>query len=104
MNTFGKKPSLGAPDKRIVTSHNLPVYLPVKGQTTAKKTVGIIETSSEKINLSTCCKGKIIGFKGQCEPEDLIPISSKASLPFQSLSAVFLGMRYPSLEAHLPSE
>ena len=51
MNAFGKKPSLGAPDKRIVTSHNLPVNLPVKGQSTAKKTVGTIETSSEKINL-----------------------------------------------------
>ena len=51
LNAFSKKPSLGAPDKRIVTSHNLPVNLPVKGQATAKKTVGTIETSSEKINL-----------------------------------------------------
>ena len=51
MNAFGKKPSLGAPDKRIVTSHNLPVNLPLKGQATAKKTVGTIETSSKKINL-----------------------------------------------------
>ena len=51
MNTVGKNPSLGAPDKRIVTLHNLPVNLPLKGQATAKKTVGTIETPSEKINL-----------------------------------------------------
>lgn len=99
MKAFRKKPSLNAPDKRIATSHNLPVNLPVKGQATAEKTVGTIEKSSEKINLWSCCKGKIIGFKGQCEREDFISISSKASLPFQSLPAVFLGMRYPSIEA-----
>ena len=52
--------------------------------------MGTIETSSEKINLWTCCKRKIVGFKGQCEPEDFISISSKACLPFQSLSAMFL--------------
>ena len=51
LNAFSKKPSLGAPDKRTVTSHNLPVNLPVKGQATAKKTVSAIETLSEKINL-----------------------------------------------------
>ena len=51
MNAFEKNPSLNAPDKSIVTSHNLPVNLPVKGQATAKKTVSTIETSSEKINL-----------------------------------------------------
>ena len=42
---------MGAPNKRIVTSHNLPVNLPVKGQVTANKTVGTIETYSQKINL-----------------------------------------------------
>ena len=90
-------------DKGIVTSHNAPVNLPVKGQARGK-TVNTIETSSEKINLSTC-KGKIISIKGQSELEDFrpifLPISSKASLPYQGLSAMFLD---PSLEAHLPSE
>ena len=42
---------MGDPDKRIVTSHNLPVNLPAKGQVTANKTVDTIETSSQKINL-----------------------------------------------------
>ena len=37
LNAFSKKPSLGAPDKRIVTSHNLPMNMPVKGQATIKK-------------------------------------------------------------------
>ena len=91
LNAFSKKPSLRAPDKRMVTSHNLPVNLPVKGQATAKKkTLSTIETSSEKINLGTYCKGKIIGFKGQCEREVLIPISSKASISSlsESISSV----------------
>ena len=56
-------------DKGIVTSHNSPVKLPVKGQARGK-VVDTIETSSEKINLSTC-KGKIISIKGQCELEDV---------------------------------
>ena len=37
-------------DKGIVTSHNSPVNLPVKGQARGK-TVDTIETSSEKITL-----------------------------------------------------
>ena len=57
-------------DTGIVTLHNSTVNLPVKGQATGK-IVDTIETSWEKINLWTC-KGKIIGFNGQCELESLI--------------------------------
>ena len=57
-------------DTGIVTLHNSTVNLPVKGQATGK-IVDTIETSWEKINLWSC-KGKIIGFKRQCELESLI--------------------------------
>ena len=97
LNAFSKRPPLGAPDKRIVTSHNLPVNLPLKGQATAKKTVGTIETSSEKINLWTCCKGKIIGFKGQCEREVFREFLPKLLFPFRVSQQCFLACVIPHL-------
>ena len=90
------------PDNGIITSQ-LTVNLPVKRQGRGKIVGTIIETSSEKISLNLQRKSN--WFQRQCELEDyrliFLPVSSKASLLYQGLSAMFLD---PSLEAHLPSE